>query len=66
LPGISFFLCCFVAINAASVFFPISIPANIICYSTGLLQQKDFRIGGIVVGILGPLLAVLWALLLRG
>ena len=52
--------------SAASVFFPISIPANIICYSTGLLQQKDFRIGGIVVGILGPLLAVLWALLLRG
>jgi sodium-dependent dicarboxylate transporter 2/3/5 len=49
-----------------TVFLPISIPPNVIVYSTGLLDQKDFRLGGIIVGLLGPLLAVLWTLLLRG
>ena len=49
-----------------TVMLPISIPPNVIVYSTGLLDQKDFRLGGILVGTLGPLLAVLWALLLRG
>jgi len=29
------------------------------------LKQKDFRVGGLVVGVLGPLLVVLWALLLK-
>jgi sodium-dependent dicarboxylate transporter 2/3/5 len=48
-----------------TVLLPISIPPNIIVYSTGLLDQRDFRLGGIIVGLLGPLLAVLWALLLR-
>jgi sodium-dependent dicarboxylate transporter 2/3/5 len=47
-----------------TVILPISIPPNVIVYSSGLLDQKDFRLGGIIVGLLGPLLAVLWALLL--
>ncbi len=51
--------------SSASVLLPISIPPNVIVYSTGLLKQKDFRIGGLIVGILGPLLAVLWVLLIR-
>jgi sodium-dependent dicarboxylate transporter 2/3/5 len=48
-----------------TVLLPISIPPNVIVYSTGLLDQRDFRLAGIVVGLLGPLLAVLWVLLLR-
>ena len=48
-----------------TVLLPISIPSNVIVYSTGLLDQRDFRLAGIVVGLLGPLLAVLWVLLLR-
>lgn len=52
--------------SAASVFLPISIPANNIVYGTGFLDQKDFRMGGLIVGLLGPLLIVLWALLLKG
>ena len=51
--------------SAASVLLPASTPANVIAYSTGLLKLKDFRIGGLIVGILGPLLALAWALLLR-
>jgi len=48
-----------------TVLLPISIPPNVIVYGTGLLDQKDFRLGGVVVGLLGPLLAVLWVLLVR-
>jgi len=51
--------------SAASVLLPASVPPNVIVYSTGLLKQKDFRVGGLVVGVLGPLLVVLWALLLK-
>jgi sodium-dependent dicarboxylate transporter 2/3/5 len=50
---------------STALFLPVSTPPNVIAYSTGLLEPKDFRIGGIVVGILGPLLAVLWVLLLK-
>lgn len=52
--------------SAASVFLPVSTPPNIIVYGTGLLDQKDFRLGGLIVGLLGPLLILLWALLLKG
>ena len=48
----------------ATVLLPISIPPNVIVYGTGLLDQKDFLLGGVIVGVLGPLLAVLWALIL--
>jgi sodium-dependent dicarboxylate transporter 2/3/5 len=48
---------------STAMFLPVSSPPNAIAYSTGLLEQKDFRIGGLLVGILGPLLAILWVLL---
>jgi len=47
---------------STALFLPVSTPPNAIAYSTGFLDIADFRIGGIVVGILGPLLAVLWVL----
>ena len=50
---------------SATVFLPVSIPSNLIVYSTGYLDQKDFRLGGSIVGLLGPLLAVLMTLLIR-
>jgi solute carrier family 13 (sodium-dependent dicarboxylate transporter), member 2/3/5 len=50
-----------IAISASTaMFLPVSSPPNAIVYSTGLLEQKDFRLGGALVGLLGPLLAVLW------
>ncbi|NTV82726.1 MAG: transporter, partial [Bacteroidales bacterium] len=49
---------------STAMFLPVSSPPNAIAYSTGLLEQKDFRIGGILVGLLGPVLAILWVLLL--
>jgi sodium-dependent dicarboxylate transporter 2/3/5 len=49
----------------ATVFLPVSIPSNVVVYSTGFLEQKDFRLGGIIVGLLGPLLAVLMVMLIH-
>jgi len=52
--------------SSAGLFLPVSTPPNAILFSTGLLEIKDFRFGGILIGILGPLLAVLWMLLMKG
>jgi solute carrier family 13 (sodium-dependent dicarboxylate transporter), member 2/3/5 len=49
---------------SSALFLPVSSPPNAIAYSTGFLKISDFRIGGFVVGLLGPLLAVLWMLLM--
>jgi len=50
--------------SSTAIFLPVSTPPNAIAYSTGLLEQKDFRIGGILIGLLGPLFAILWVLLI--
>ena len=50
---------------SSAMFLPVSTPPNAMAYSTGLLEQKDFRIGGVLVGLLGPVLAILWILLIN-
>jgi len=47
---------------STALFLPVSTPPNAIAYSSGMLEIKDFRAGGILVGLLGPLLIVLWIL----
>jgi solute carrier family 13 (sodium-dependent dicarboxylate transporter), member 2/3/5 len=49
---------------STAMFLPVSSPPNAIAYSTGVLEQKDFRIGGLLIGLLGPVLAILWVLLI--
>ena len=49
---------------STALLLPVSTPPNAIAYSTGFLKISDFRVGGILVGILGPLLAILWVLLI--
>jgi len=39
-----------------------SSPSNSIVFNTGFLQQKDFMLNGIIFGLLGTLLAILWVL----
>jgi sodium-dependent dicarboxylate transporter 2/3/5 len=48
---------------STAMFLPVSSPPNAIAFSTGFLQQKDFRLGGILIGLLGPVLAILWVFL---
>ncbi len=50
-----------IALSASTaMFLPVSTPPNAIAYSTGMIEQKDFRLGGILVGFLGPALIILW------
>jgi sodium-dependent dicarboxylate transporter 2/3/5 len=50
--------------SSTAMFLPVSTPPNAIAYATGLLDQKDFRIGGLLMGLLGPPAAIGWVLLL--
>ncbi len=49
---------------STALFLPVSTPPNAIAFSTGLIEQKDFRIGGLLIGLLGPAMVVLWVLLI--
>lgn len=49
---------------STALFLPVSTPPNAIAYATGLMDQKDFRIGGALIGLLGPAAAMAWVLLL--
>ncbi len=43
---------------SCALFLPISTPPNAIAFSTGKIQQKDFRFGGIVAGLIGPIIII--------
>lgn len=43
-----------------AVLLPVSTPPNAIVFSTGYLKPSDFRRTGIVVGVVGPLLTLLY------
>lgn len=49
---------------SCALFLPVSTPPNAIAFSTGLIQQSEFRLGGIVVGVCGPVLSICWVLVL--
>ncbi len=43
---------------SCALFLPISTPPNAIAFSTGKIEQKDFRFGGIVAGLIGPAIII--------
>ncbi|MFK8297945.1 SLC13 family permease [Capnocytophaga cynodegmi] len=49
---------------STALFLPISTPPNAIVYSTGYLQQKDFRYIGLIAGVVGPLVTCLITILI--
>ncbi|HEX5132693.1 MAG TPA: DASS family sodium-coupled anion symporter [Candidatus Krumholzibacteria bacterium] len=49
---------------STAMFLPVSTPPNAIAYSTGLVEQKHFRVGGILIGLLGPAAVIAWVLFL--
>jgi sodium-dependent dicarboxylate transporter 2/3/5 len=50
---------------SCALLLPVSTPANAIAYSTGMIEQKDFRKGGLFFIVVGPIVAfgiiMLWA-----
>ena len=51
---------------STALFLPISTPPNAIAFSTGKLDQKDFRYVGIIAGLLGPAIIIGAVLLMNG
>lgn len=49
---------------SAALFLPISTPPNAIAYSTGKLEQRDFRFGGISLGLMAPVVITIVVLLI--
>ncbi len=49
---------------STALLLPVSTPPNAITYSTGLVQQKEFLPGGLLIGLLGPILIVLFVLMI--
>jgi sodium-dependent dicarboxylate transporter 2/3/5 len=45
---------------SAAMCLPISTPPNAIAYASGRLESRDFIKGGILMGLVGPAVAVLW------
>ena len=63
LPALKMEVTMIVAISSsAALLLLASSPSNAVVFNTGLLTQKDFRLAGILIGLLGPLLAILWVL----
>ncbi len=55
------------AIGASSAMcLPISTPPNAIAFATGELKTTDFLRGGLLMGLLGPAVAVIWVFWLLG
>ncbi|MCB9202148.1 MAG: DASS family sodium-coupled anion symporter [Flavobacteriales bacterium] len=48
---------------SCALLLPVSTPPNAIAYSTGVIEQKEFRLGGIFVGLLGPAIIIIWTLI---
>jgi sodium-dependent dicarboxylate transporter 2/3/5 len=64
LPGNVIEICMIIGLSASTaLFLPVSTPPNAIAYSTGLIEQKDLRLGGLLLGLLGPGLIIAWVLL---
>jgi sodium-dependent dicarboxylate transporter 2/3/5 len=59
LPGIwGFAVPLIVALSCSSaLLLPVSTPSNAIAFSTGMIEQKHFRSGGLLMIVLGPILA---------
>jgi len=48
---------------SCALLLPVSTPPNAIAYSTGFIKQSEFRIGGLFVGLVGPILIITFTLL---
>jgi len=65
LPNMQLEVAMIIGLSASTaLFLPVSTPPNAIVYSTGLIEQKDLRLGGILIGLIGPALIVLWVVLI--
>ena len=50
--------------SSCGLFLPVSTPPNAIVFSTGMLKQADFRLGGMYGSVVGLAVCILWVFVL--
>ncbi len=51
--------------SSCGLFLPVSTPPNAIVFGTGMLKQKDFRLGGMFGAVVGTIVIIVWVLILQ-
>ena len=65
MPGRELETCLIIGLSAScALLLPVSTPPNAVAYSTGEIQTRDLRPGGILIGLLGPIVIIGWVLLI--
>lgn len=49
---------------SCALFLPVSTPPNAIAFSTGMINQSEFRLGGVSIGLIGPFIISVWTVLM--
>lgn len=64
MPGRELEMCLILGPSASSaLLLPVSTPPNAVVYSTGEIETRDLRPGGLLIGLLGPVVIVAWIML---
>ena len=67
LPGHEVEVCLVLGLSAScALLLPVSTPPNAIVHSTGEVHSRDFRPGGLLIGLLGPAVAIGWVMIVGG
>ncbi|MBT8076408.1 MAG: anion permease, partial [Gammaproteobacteria bacterium] len=65
LPGRELEMCLVIGLSAScALMLPVSTPPNAIAFSTGEIETRDLRPGGLLIGLLGPVVIIAWVLLI--
>ena len=65
LPGRELEMCMILGLSAScALLLPVSTPPNAVAFGTGEIQTSDFRAGGLLIGLLGPVVIVAWVMLI--
>jgi sodium-dependent dicarboxylate transporter 2/3/5 len=65
MPGRELETCLIIGLSGScALLLPVSTPPNAVAYSTGEIQTRDLRPGGILIGLLGPAVIIAWVLLI--
>ena len=63
IPGRELEMCLILGLcGSCALMLPVSTPPNAVAYSTGKIDTRDLRPGGILIGLLGPALIITWVL----
>ncbi len=49
---------------SCALLFPVSTPPNAVVFASGKIKQSDFQTSGLLAGLAGPVVIILWVLLL--